>query len=315
MNQRVSKLTKSLNVVNFQQALIQWYLEEKRDLPWRREKDPYKIWVSEIMLQQTRVDTVIPYFNRFIEKYPTIKALAEADEQEVLKMWEGLGYYSRVKNLHQAVREVQKNYGGIVPEKKEEFSQLKGVGPYTTGAVLSIAYGKPIPAVDGNVMRVFSRIFNIHDDISKSKTRKLFEELTTVVISHEDPGSFNQAIMDLGATICTPKNPACLLCPVREFCQAYHEGTQHDLPVKSKQKKGKTVRYVTAVLIDQEGNVAIRQRPDEGLLASLWEFPNVEISSRTKNMVTHFEKEMRKQYELHVELEEPLTMIEHIFLI
>ena len=224
-----------------------------------------------------------------------------------------LGYYSRVKNLQTAVKEVHESYGGVVPNSKEEFGKLKGVGPYTTGAVLSIAYGNPLPAVDGNVMRVFSRIFNIDDDISKTKTRKLFEELTAEVISQEDPSSFNQGLMDLGATICIPKNPACLLCPVREFCRGFHEGTQNDLPVKAKQKKGKTIQYVAAVLEDDDNNIMIRQRPDQGLLASLWEFPNTELNEKTPNLIQVFEKDMEKQYEIMVDLEEPIGVIEHVF--
>lgn len=313
MKDRVSKLLRTFKIHDFQDVLIGWYLEEKRDLPWRRTKDPYKVWVSEIMLQQTRVDTVIPYFQRFIEKYPSIKDLAEADEQDLLKVWEGLGYYSRVKNLQTAVKEVHESYGGVVPNSKEEFGKLKGVGPYTSGAVLSIAYGNPLPAVDGNVMRVFSRIFNIDDDISKTKTRKLFEELTAEVISQEDPSSFNQGLMDLGATICIPKNPACLLCPVREFCLGFHEGTQNDLPVKAKQKKGKTIQYVAAVLEDDDNNIMIRQRPDQGLLASLWEFPNTELNEKTPNLIQVFEKDMEKQYEIMVDLEEPIGVLEHVF--
>ncbi|MCM3478001.1 A/G-specific adenine glycosylase [Caldifermentibacillus hisashii] len=313
MNERVSVLLKNFNIEEFQKSLIEWFQEEKRNLPWRADKDPYKIWVSEVMLQQTRVDTVIPYFYRFIEKYPNIEALANADEQELLKTWEGLGYYSRVKNLQAAVKEVQTQYGGVVPDEKKTFSKLKGVGPYTTGAVLSIAYNKPIPAVDGNVMRVLSRIFEIEDDIIKVRTRKLFEELVEEIISREDPSSFNQGLMELGALICKPTSPDCLLCPVRDHCRAFQHGTETRLPVKSKQKKGRTVQYVAAILLDERGKVVIRKRPDEGLLASLWEFPNEEVISGKKNMIIDFENEWLDKYGANVDLLEPLCVVEHVF--
>jgi A/G-specific adenine glycosylase len=313
VNDRIEKLIMNFKIDEFQKSLIDWYLEEKRDLPWRKNNDPYRVWVSEVMLQQTRVDTVIPYFERFMEKYPTVADLAEADEQDLLKVWEGLGYYSRVRNLHHAVKEVHEKYGGKVPDTKEAFGSLKGVGPYTTGAVLSIAYGKPIPAVDGNVMRVMSRIFNMDDDIAKVKTRKLFEGLVEKVISHEDPSSFNQGLMELGALICTPKNPSCLLCPVRDFCMAFHEGTQNDLPVKKKVKKGKTVQYISFILEDEKGNIIVRQRPSEGLLASLWEFPNHEVLSKWKNMVTDFESMLGKELGIELDVIEPICVIDHVF--
>jgi len=201
-------------------ALVNWYLEEKRDLPWRKTNDPYKIWVSEVMLQQTKVETVIPYYERFIKKYPSLEALASAEEEELLKQWEGLGYYSRARNLQAGVREVVEAYNSQVPTSREEISKLKGVGPYTAGAVLSIAYGVPEHAVDGNVMRVLSRILLIEEDIAKPKTKKIFERAVMELIDKEDPSSFNQGLMELGAVICTPTKPKCLLCPVREYCTA-----------------------------------------------------------------------------------------------
>lgn len=233
----LQKKLEQKNIKQFQEDLISWYEQEKRDLPWRSDSDPYKVWVSEVMLQQTRVDTVIPYFNNFIEKFPTVEALAEADEEKVLKAWEGLGYYSRVRNLQSAVREVHERYGGVVPPSKEEFGKLKGVGPYTRGAVLSIAYNQPVPAVDGNVMRVMSRILSVWDDIAKPKTKTLFEKIVEAFISEEKPSEFNQGLMELGAVICTPKSPSCLLCPVREHCSAFAEGCEKELPVKSKKEK------------------------------------------------------------------------------
>jgi A/G-specific adenine glycosylase len=297
----------------FQQDLLSWFEAEMRSLPWREDRDPYKIWVSEIMLQQTRVDTVIPYFNRFIEKFPTIETLAIAKEEEVLKAWEGLGYYSRVRNLHSAVKEVNESYGGVVPKTVEEISKLKGVGPYTTGAILSIAYGIPEPAVDGNVMRVFSRIFSVWEDIAKSKTRILFEEIVRDVISKENPSYFNQALMELGALICTPTSPSCLLCPVREHCQAFDEGVQSELPVKSKKKAPRSVSMAAVVIEDEAGRLLVHKRPNKGLLANMWEFPNVETQLDFQSPKETLQHYIKNEFVLNVEIGAAFTTIEHVF--
>jgi A/G-specific adenine glycosylase len=265
------------SIESFQNDLLYWFERNLRDLPWRRDRDPYKIWVSEIMLQQTRVDTVIPYFERFMERFPTILDLANAGEDEVVKLWEGLGYYSRARNLHSGVREVQASYGGKVPDTLEEISTIKGVGPYTAGAVLSIAYGKPEPAVDGNVMRVLSRILYITEDIQKAKTRKQFEEAVRGLIAAHNPSFFNQALMELGALICTPRSPKCEHCPVASHCRAKDMGIQEELPVKGKSKPPKEVGLSVAFLY-HEGKFFIRQRPKKGLLAGLWELPSTEGS-------------------------------------
>ena len=199
------EILNNFNIEQFQNDLIGWFEEEQRDLPWRKNKDPYRVWVSEIMLQQTRVEAVKPYYANFMGKFPTLEALANADDEEVLKAWEGLGYYSRARNLHAAVKEVKEVYGGVVPSDVKKIEKLKGVGPYTKGAILSIAYGIPEPAVDGNVMRVLSRILSVWDDIAKPKTRKVFEEIVREIISVENPSYFNQGLMELGALICIPK--------------------------------------------------------------------------------------------------------------
>ncbi|MCP3775730.1 A/G-specific adenine glycosylase [Paenibacillus sp. MZ04-78.2] len=264
----------------FSTELLSWYRRHKRDLPWRRSRNPYHIWVSEIMLQQTRVDTVIPYFNRFMDKFPTVAALAEAPEGEVLKAWEGLGYYSRARNLQSAVREVKERYGGVVPDTKEEVSSLKGVGPYTTGAILSIAYNKPEPAVDGNVMRVLSRYFLIEDDIMKGSTRVSMEKLAQELIPEGAAGDFNQALMELGALVCTPKSPSCLTCPVMAHCAGRAAGMEESLPVKTKAKPPRPERRYAVVIegaAEHAGRVLIRQRPAEGLLARLWELPHAAV--------------------------------------
>lgn len=258
--------------------LIDWYLREKRDLPWRHSRDPYHIWVSEIMLQQTRVDTVIPYYERFTKTFPTMHDLANAEEDHLLKMWEGLGYYSRARNLQAGVREVIEEYQSEVPKTREEILSLRGVGPYTAGAILSIAYGVPEHAVDGNVMRVLSRIYGIEEDIALPKTRKLFENLVMDIIDPEDPSSFNQGMMELGAVICTPRSPKCLLCPVREVCVAFDEGKQQLLPIKTKKTKVKHQYFNGYMIRRADGKFLVEQR-GEGLLAKLWQFPLIDPSN------------------------------------
>lgn len=267
----------------FSRQLLRWYEANKRDLPWRRQSNPYYTWVSEIMLQQTRVETVKSYFERFISRFPTIEALADAPEEEILKTWEGLGYYSRARNLQIAAREVKELYGGQVPNNKEKVSALKGVGPYTSGAIMSIAFNEPEPAVDGNVMRVLSRYFRLHDDIAKPSTRKKMEKLAYELIPEGCASDFNQGIMELGALVCTPKSPACLLCPIAECCAGRHAGEERILPVKTKAKPPKLeLRY--AALIEgtgeQVGKVLVRQRPHTGLLAKMWELPHILVSKQ-----------------------------------
>lgn len=300
----------NFNIKAFQKDLLEWYYANKRDLPWRKDQDPYRVWVSEIMLQQTKVDTVIPYFHNFLSKFPTVHALAAADEQEVLKAWEGLGYYSRARNLQHAVREVVEHYGGQVPDNPKELESLKGIGSYTKGAILSIAFNQPEPAVDGNVMRVFSRVLNIDDDIALPKTKKLFEAITREVISHEDPSSFNQAIMDLGATICTPKSPACLICPVQEYCQGYKLGVEQQLPIKSKAKKNKKMPYAVLLIRNEQGEIAIEQRPDDGLLANLWQFPMVPIQEMSVELIEDW---FYAQYGMRINLGEKQADLKHVF--
>lgn len=295
------------NKNQFESDLLTWYEANKRDLPWRRTKDPYKIWVSEIMLQQTQVDTVIPYYEKFLGKFPTVYELAEADEESVLKMWEGLGYYSRARNLHTAAKQVVQDFGGIVPHTVAEISQLKGVGPYTRGAVLSIAYGVAEPAVDGNVMRVMSRILGIEDNISEAKTKKIFEVIMKEVMSQTDPSSYNQALMEMGALICTPRNAACLHCPIREHCAAFEAGIVDQLPVKGKQKKQKQIDYYVVLLQDEAGSYAIEKRPDKGLLANMWQFPMI---PKEKVQVNQW---LENDYGVPIRLKKELGQVKHVF--
>ncbi|WP_174615970.1 A/G-specific adenine glycosylase [Virgibacillus ihumii] len=304
------KALQNIDIPSFQHDLISWYQSNKRDLPWRNDQDPYKIWVSEIMLQQTKVDTVIPYFNRFIEKYPTPSHLANADQQDVLKTWEGLGYYSRARNLQNAVREVVEEYNGEVPANEKELGALKGVGPYTKGAILSIAFQQPVPAVDGNVMRVLSRVLKIEDNIALPKVKKQFEKYVHELISAEDPSSFNQGIMELGALICTPKSPMCMFCPIQEHCQAYAEGIEEDLPVKSKAKKQKKIPYIVLLIQNEQNQYVIEKRPDRGLLANLYQFPMVPA---TEIGMDHIENWMEMEYGITIKLNEKKGELKHVF--
>ncbi|OIJ17270.1 A/G-specific adenine glycosylase [Anaerobacillus alkalilacustris] len=306
------QLDNMASVKEFRNDLISWFKGNQRDLPWRQDKDPYKIWVSEIMLQQTRVETVIPYFNGFIKKFPTVDALALADEGDVLKAWEGLGYYSRARNLQAAVREVHTSYGGVVPNSKAEISKLKGVGPYTSGAILSIAFDIPEPAVDGNVMRVISRIIASYDDISKQKTRKNIEEIIKILISKDDPSAFNQGLMELGALICTPTTPSCAICPVQKHCKAYEENVQTQLPIKAKKTKPKEKKMACAFIKNKDGQVLIHQRLSVGLLANLWEFPNLEINDEKpiEKQLTDF---LLTEFSLHTIIGEQIFHVDHVF--
>lgn len=263
----------------FQEILFDWYdqQEAEHDFPWRETKDPYAIWISEIMLQQTRTDTVIPYFERFLEAFPTIEDLAEAPEDKVLKMWEGLGYYSRARNLKEAAMQIMLHYDGVFPDTPKEMLKLKGIGPYTAGAISSMAFGLPTPAIDGNLMRVLSRLFEIDLDITKAKNRKVFETVALYLIDEERPGDFNQALMDLGRTVCTPKNYFPEMSPVKEFNASYINETWHKYPVKKAKNKPKPVTYVALVIQNEQGEYLLERRPEKGLLANMWQFPLINV--------------------------------------
>lgn len=306
----IDKTLQNFDIYKFQDNLINWYHANKRDLPWRKDQDPYKVWVSEIMLQQTKVDTVIPYFQRFITKYPTLQDLADADQQDVLKTWEGLGYYSRARNLQNAVREVVSAYESKVPANPKELGALKGVGPYTKGAILSIAFNQPEPAVDGNVMRVLSRVLKVEDDIAQPKVKKKFESFTKELISDEYPSSFNQGIMELGALVCTPKSPMCMLCPVQEQCRAFDEGIEQKLPIKSKAKKQKTIPYVALLIRNEKNQYLIEKRSEAGLLANMWQFPMVPIDEIGMD---HIENWVDMEYGVQVNLGNKKGKLKHVF--
>jgi A/G-specific adenine glycosylase len=268
--------------------LCSWYADEKRDLPWRRSRDPYRIWVSEIMLQQTRVEAVKPFFERFLQELPTVRDLAECGEEKLMKLWEGLGYYSRVRNMQTAARQIMEEYGGEFPRKKEELLKLKGIGAYTAGAVASIAVGEPVAAVDGNVLRVLTRLLTDDRDIMKQSVRTEYDRRITVALQKTctgkddgdgdvpTPSAFNQGMMDLGAGVCLPNGePLCGKCPLAELCLAHANGTETDYPKKAAAKP-RRVENRTVLLIRDGERILIRKREKRGLLAGLWEFPNPE---------------------------------------
>lgn len=272
---------KDLELEKLTMPLLEWYVENKRELPWRSEPTPYRVWVSEIMLQQTRVEAVKPFFERFTKRLPDVKALAACEEDELLKLWEGLGYYNRVRNMQKAAIQVVLEYEGELPADYDALLKLKGIGSYTAGAIASIAFGLPVPAVDGNVLRILTRVAMDDTDIMKASFRKEIEEQLRAYMQGETferswSGAYNQALMELGATVCVPNGaPNCIKCPWQELCQANKVGRMMDFPVKSKAKARRIEKRTVFVIRDGE-RVAIRKRPAKGLLAGLYELPNVE---------------------------------------
>lgn len=264
--------------MDFTNLLIEWYLQKKRDLPWRNTTNPYPIWLSEIILQQTRVAQGMPYFYAFLESFPTVKELAIADEQQVLKLWQGLGYYSRARNLHQTAQYIANELDGVFPNSYAGLIQLKGIGEYTAAAIASFAYNEPVPVVDGNVFRVVSRYFGIESDINTGKTKKEFTALAAELLSKEQPALFNQAIMEFGAMHCTPKNPDCENCIFNSSCVALQKGLVGQLPFKSKKIKIRKRYFNYIVLQDKKGNTKIQQRTDKGIWHNLYEFPLFETT-------------------------------------
>ena len=265
-------------ILSFRQKLLAWYDENKRDLPWRRSKNPYHIWVSEIMLQQTRVDTVIPYYKRFLDWFPSVVALANASEERLLKAWEGLGYYSRVRNMQVAAQQIMNEFNGEFPSTYEGISSLKGIGPYTAGAISSIAFNLPQPAVDGNVMRVLARLFEVNHDIGNPSNRKIFQAMMEILIDPDRPGDFNQALMDLGSDIESPVNPRPQDSPVKEFSAAYKNGTMDRYPIKAPKKKPIPIYLNALVVSNEKGQFLLEKNESEKLLAGFWHFPLIEVN-------------------------------------
>lgn len=284
-------------IADFRRTLLAWYDQEKRDLPWRRTKNPYFIWVSEIMLQQTQVQSVIPYYERFLKLFPTVGELAVADEEPLLKAWEGLGYYSRVRNMQKAAQQIMEDYDGKFPSDYEDIAKLKGIGPYTAGAIASIAFNLPQPAVDGNVMRVMARLFEVDYDIGDPKNRKIFQAIMEALIDPTRPGDFNQALMDLGTDIESAKNPKPDQSPIRFFCAAYLHGTYDKYPIKEPKKKPRPIEIQALIVTNEAGQYLIEKNNQGRLLGGFWSFPIMETNlvSQQLDLFDNREDEVMEQ--------------------
>ena len=286
----VADNSKMKHLPDFSLPLLTWYDENRRVLPWREEPTPYRVWVSEIMLQQTRVEAVKPYFARFMEALPTVEALAECPPERLNKLWEGLGYYSRVRNMQKAAKTICQDFGGVIPSDPKTLLSLSGIGSYTAGAIASFAYGVPAPAVDGNVLRVLSRVLCDDRNILDPQVKREYESLIEAVIPKKRAGDYNQALIELGATLCGPNSaPGCEVCPLQEVCQGYHQGRQNELPIREK-KKPRRVEERTVLLICDGKNVLLTRRPDTGLLAGLYEFPSLNGKQDEKTCLAFVEE-------------------------
>ncbi len=293
------------------QRLLAWYEQNARSLPWREIRSPYRTWISEIMLQQTRVEAVIPYFERWMARFPTLAALAAASEQDVLRAWEGLGYYSRARNLHRAARLVMEQFGGALPPERDALQALPGIGRYTAGAITSIAFGQDEPALDGNIRRVLARVFDVSVPARSPEGERTLWALAADYLPVGRAGDYNQALMDLGASICTPRSPACLVCPLNQLCKAFTLGLQEQRPVKL--PKRETPHYlVAAAVIRRDGQVLLAQRPAEGLLGGMWEFPGGKLEPG-ETLPQCLRREIVEELGAEVEVGEPFGVYEHAY--
>ena len=294
-----------------QKRLIRWFEKNGRDLPWRKTKDPYSIWVSEIMLQQTQVSTVIPYYQKFLKSFPTVRHLAKTNLSKVLKVWEGLGYYSRARNLHRASQIVLNHFRGKVPDTLKDLVSLPGIGRSTAGAILSFVYNKEAPILDGNAKRVLSRLFAISGDSKEKKMDQQLWRLSESLIPKGHANSFNQALMDLGAMICTPKDPQCPTCPLRNLCKGYLSGKPESYPPRTIKK---TIPHITAVsiVIEKDKKLLLNQRPPRGLLGGLWEFPNWEIEEK-RRLRPRLRNYIKKEMGMNVKVKESVGTFQQTY--
>ncbi|MEL7626807.1 MAG: A/G-specific adenine glycosylase [Anaerolineaceae bacterium] len=296
----------------FPQELLRWYDANARQLPWRSFPTPYRVWVSEIMLQQTRVETVLPYFERFLNRFPNLENLAKADLSEVLREWEGLGYYSRARNLHKTARIVSLEYGGHLPSKPEDLEKLPGIGHYTAAAIASIAFGEPAAAVDGNIKRIYSRILALQDPFGSASFEKTIADYAQSVLPQDRAGDFNQALMDLGSLVCLPRQPLCPACPVGKFCLAFQQGIQVNLPVRV--KKAPVPYYeVCVAVIQRDGKVLLRQRDSSGVLAGLWEFPGGKVEQTDESLLDCLNREVFEKTGLKIAVDEKIGVFDHAY--
>lgn len=299
------------NMKMLQIRLAEWYIENHRKLPWRATSEPYHIWVSEVMLQQTQVNTVIPYYRRFLSKFPTLPHLARADQQQVLKVWEGLGYYARARNLHRAAQIVLDKHGGIIPSNIVDFMKLPGVGDYIAAAVLSIAFHRPFAVVDGNVKRVLARLFLESAPVNQSSSHRIFKDKAEKMLVRKDPATFNQAVMELGALVCTPRNPDCCNCPIQSLCRAYQSGKVSTYPKRI--KKQPVPQYHIAVgVVYKNGRFLITRRKSEGLLGGLWEFPGGKVDQKEAPHASCI-REIKEEVNLKVSIDDYLTQVRHAY--
>lgn len=297
--------------------LLAWWDEGHAALPWRGVADPYAVWVAEIMLQQTQIATVIPYYERWMERMPTVEALAAADLDEVLKLWEGLGYYSRARHLHEAAQTVMEAFGGELPQSAQELRKLKGIGPYTAGAIASIAFGEPVAVLDGNVIRVLSRLVDLEADVTKTATRKSLWRLAEALVPAERAGDYNQALMELGQRICKPAAPRCHRCPLAESCLARQRGTQLERPVRPPRKNTPHYDVAAGVIWRDEGRYGegrflIAQRPLDGLLGGLWEFPGGKQDDGETLRET-LRREIAEELAIDIAVAEPIVRVKHAY--
>ncbi|MFB6274218.1 MAG: A/G-specific adenine glycosylase [Salinibacter sp.] len=292
--------------------MLDWYDEHKRSMPWRKTNDPYRIWVAEIMLQQTRVDTVRDYYHRFLEAFPTVEALADAERDEVLKHWEGLGFYARARHLHEAAQRVVEVHDGTVPDTMDAIENLKGIGPYTAAAVLSIAYEKPHAVLDGNVTRVLTRVFAVEEDATTSAAQRRLRRLANDLLDADRPGDFNQALMELGALVCTPSTPHCDRCPLQNVCRAHDAGTEEDYPITPESEPVPHHDIAVGLVFDEDDRLLIQRRPDEGLLGGLWEFPGGK-QEENESREAACRREVREELGIEMTDVEPFYTLSHAY--
>lgn len=298
-------------MVQISEKLLRWYDANARSLPWRSDPTPYKVWISEIMLQQTQVDTVIPYFQRFIARFPDVPELALAEENEVLQIWEGLGYYSRARNLHKAARIIADDYAGQIPADVSALKSLPGIGAYTAGAVASIAFGAPEPALDANIRRVTTRLLDLHEP-QGSKVDQILWEFSRQALPETRAGDYNQALMDLASAVCTPANPACHRCPLQADCLAFQRGTASELPVR-KPKVRAPHKLVLAAVITRGSDVLLAHRSADGMLGNLWEYPGGSASEDTSNLEEALQALFESRFGLYIGVETLLGTYKHAY--
>jgi len=298
--------------MNIARQVIGWYRKHQRPLPWRETRDPYAIWISEVMLQQTQVQTAIPYYRRFLMRFPNVRTLARADLQDVLKVWENMGYYSRARHLHEAAKRIVKRHGGKVPATMDGLRRLPGIGPYIASAILCFAFGRNIATLEANVCRVLCRLKAIRTPLAQAGTQKRISEIAAALVPESNPGLFNQGLMDLGATICTPRGPACDQCPIAGHCEALKSGIQEMLPVKKRRKPLPHKRMTAAIIRDRNRRILIVQRPPKGLLGGLWKFPGGECGAG-EPPDRALRRIVREELGISIRIGQPLARVKHTY--